>query len=206
MPLVPKSRPSIEPIPADTYQAVCYAVVDLGTHLNEKWKTEQQKILIAWEIPSVRYKYERDGTQFDEARVIAKKYTFSYAENAYLFKDLTNWRGKPFTEDEIKSFDIFKVLKQNCMLQIIHTENNQKTYANVSGVVKLPAGMKLIEPEHTVIQYSMQENEGDLSGLPEWVGGFKVKDIIAESIEFKGDPAPQNTDSDLAPTEDDIPF
>ena len=43
----------IEPIPAGTYTAVCYAVVDLGTHTNPVFNKDAHKVLIQWEVPDV---------------------------------------------------------------------------------------------------------------------------------------------------------
>ncbi len=48
---------------------------------------------------------------------------------------MESWRGKPFTAQEEKQFDIESVLGANCQLSITHNMTDEATYANVSAVV-----------------------------------------------------------------------
>ena len=56
-----KSGSDIEPIPAGVYVAVCYGLIDLGTHENKVFGGDAHKVLVQWELPDVRGEFERDG-------------------------------------------------------------------------------------------------------------------------------------------------
>ncbi|GEM_PF-4521665 len=51
-----------------------------------------------------------------------------------LRRDLENWRGRPFTREELRGFDLFKVLGTACQLMVTHTSQGEETYANVTAV------------------------------------------------------------------------
>ena len=198
--------PLIDP---GTHQAVCYGVVDLGTHENTIYQTKSQKVCVMWELPDQRIEYDKDGLHHNIARTISKIYTLSINEaKSNLGKDLVSWRGKPFTEEEKQGFDIFSILEANCLLQIIHVQKNGKTYANISAIVKLPKNMQRLKPESAIIQYSMADNGFEIPGtVPEW-----MQKLIKKSEEFVGGSQPvgdevEGENVQVPPTEDDdIPF
>ena len=68
---------------AGSYLAVCYAVVDLGTH-EDTYKGEDRDrrlCLITFEIPGERIEIEKeDGTKEDKPRAISIKETFRMYE------------------------------------------------------------------------------------------------------------------------------
>jgi hypothetical protein len=108
-----KGGSSMEPIEPGLYKATCYQVLDLGTHPGFKGKL-QHKIMITWEIPELRIDVPEDSDSphagKDMPRVVGKEYTLSLSDRATLYKDLTSWRGKPFTDEELQAFDLFNVL------------------------------------------------------------------------------------------------
>ena len=56
-------------------------------------------------------------------------------EKANLRKDLESWRGKAFTDDEAKAFDVTNLMGKACMINIIHEaakNDPTKIYANIS--------------------------------------------------------------------------
>jgi len=132
---------SFAPPPAGTHVAICYRVVDLGTQMIDfQGQTKfQHKIMLSWELPD---ELMDDGQPFS----VHKRYTLSSHEKSTLRKDLESWRGKPFTDDEFGpngTFDIKNVIGVGCMLNILHTEREGKTYANVSAVLKMVKGMPM---------------------------------------------------------------
>src|SRR3990167_5399638 len=104
-------------VPQGNYQAVCFDVWDLG---NQKFlyngkELVKHKVLVGWELNEViASSDEYDGTRYR----IYKRYTLSLNEKANLCKDLTSWRGKKFTDDEKKGFDIEMLIGVNCFLNI----------------------------------------------------------------------------------------
>ena len=70
---------------------------------------------------------------------------------------------------------------ENCLVQIINTEKNNKTFANVTSVSKLMAGMKPLKPESEILIYSM---DNGVAEPPENLYGW-IKDLIKKSVEYK---------------------
>lgn len=147
MPIIAKKGEGVFHLtPAGTFQAVCYNVWDLGLQagtFNNQPKI-QHKIIIGWEInETIESTDEFNGKRF----VVTKKYTLSLDDRSNLSKDLTAWRGKAFTAEEAKGFDIEKLIGVNAMVNIVHNQSGDKTYANVAGVMKLAKGMMPMKPE-----------------------------------------------------------
>lgn len=126
-----------ENAPEGMHQAVCVDVHDLGmVETSYKGKPKvQRKVVIYWEIAAIDSK----GEQF----VPRKRYTGSLNEKSMLFKDLKTWRGKPFTPDEIKSFDVEKLINAPATLLISHEDKEGTVYANVTAVARAEKGQEL---------------------------------------------------------------
>jgi hypothetical protein len=78
--------------------------------------------------------------------IVSKRYTLSLHEKATLAKDATSWRGRPFTPEERKGFDMEKLILVPCQLLVVHStsESSGKTYANVEKVMKAKPGAPLV--------------------------------------------------------------
>lgn len=210
-----KSGADIEPIPVGVYVAVCYGLIDLGTHENKVFGGDAHKVLVQWELPDVRGEFEREGQKVNLPRAISRRYTLSLSEKANLRKDLESWRGRKFTAAELSGFDLKALLGAVCQIQIVHeTKQDGKTFANVTAIMALPKGTPRPKPENPLVFFSFEE-AGDKPtlppGLPEW-----VSKIIVESREWReaatdrpapaASPAPAGAavPADVVP--DDIPF
>ncbi len=218
MSLTAKPSKGSPPIPGGTYQAVCYAVVDLGTQYNEIFKKSSPKVVITWEIPSLRIEYEKDGHPAEGPRVISKTYTNILHEKSNLYQDLINWRGRDFTAQEAEGFNVSQVLSANCILTVVNTKKKDRVYANVGGVAKLMDGMKKLIPESKIIKYDIDDGIGAIpKTVPDWIVEIIKKcaefneqvDPLEpdESITTGGEANPDYVGDDPAePPEDDIPF
>ena len=137
---------NFERCPAGMHLARCYRIIDLGTQKSEYMGQVkyQHKIVIGWEIHGMN----DDGTtiimQDGRPFSIFKNYTLSWSEKANLRLDLQSWRGKPFTQEEMRRFDLKNVLGAFCMLNVIDrpSADGSKTYSNVNGVTPVPAMIK----------------------------------------------------------------
>lgn len=157
---------SIAPLEAGTYPAICYGLVDIGWQYNEAYKKSSPKIIIMWEIPGETITIDGE----EKSRVISQTYTVSLNEKATLRKDLTSWRGKDFTDEELKAFDIRSILNVPCLLNIIHKESNGRTYANISGIMKLPKGVKVPRGTMEPVVFDLDTSDLDeIKDLPEWI-------------------------------------
>jgi hypothetical protein len=140
MAIIVKGGGDFVPAPEGLHNACCVDVVDLGDR-ETTWGLKH-KVMLIWEIAA---KME-DGKPF----TVRKWYTASLNEKSNLYKDLCAWRGRPFTAQELKGFDIENVLGAPCQVFVQHSEKDGQAYGNVSVVTKAPTGPKLKPSEHYV--------------------------------------------------------
>ena len=138
-------------VPPGAYIGRCYSLIDLGTQLTSGQYGEklQHKIRIGWELfgedeEGNPLTVDVDGKQMP--MTISKSYTVSLHEKAGLRKDLAAWRGRDFTDEEAKAFDVSKLLGAYCMVNATTSETNGKTYTNVAGLTPLPGALKNSKP------------------------------------------------------------
>jgi len=177
-----KSGTQIELVPEDSYQAVCFAVYDLGTaHHDGMYPGERREVLLIFEIPEQRIEIERDGKKIEYARSVSKKYTFSMSEKANLRKDMETWRGKGFTELEAIDFEFKDLLGANAIIQIIHQSSKaDRVYAKIASITKLLKGMEKKEPERQLSFFCFDDGMDKLpEEMPQW-----IKNIIVLSNEY----------------------
>lgn len=139
-------------VPAGAYIGRCYSLIDLGTQLSSGQYGEkmQHKLRIAWELfgedeQGNPLTVEVDGHEMP--MTISKSYTVSLHEKSGLRKDLAAWRGKDFTDEEAKAFDVSKLIGAYCMVNVTTSESGGKTYSNVAGLTPLPGALKNAKPE-----------------------------------------------------------
>lgn len=138
-------------VPAGAFVARCYSIIDLGTQLTDGQYGQkmQHKIRIGWELfgddeEGNPLTVEVDGVQMP--MTISKSYTVSLHEKSGLRKDLAAWRGRDFTEEEAKAFDVSRLIGAYCMVNVTTSETNGKTYSNVAGITPLPSALKAAKP------------------------------------------------------------
>lgn len=151
-------------VPAGVHIGRCFSLIDLGTQeTNGQFGTKlQHKIRIGWELfgedeqggPLV---IDVDGKSMP--MTISKSYTVSLHEKSALRKDLAAWRGRDFTEEEARAFDVSKLLGAYCMVNVTTSESNGKTYSNVAGLTPLPAALKGAKPApvHKHVTFNLDE-------------------------------------------------
>lgn len=132
------------PAPTGVHQAVCCDVVDMGLLEVTFGGTTKRKhmVRIAWQIEELT----ADGKPF----LVQKRYTASLHEKAALRKDLESWRGRPFTEDELRAFDLERLIGVNALVNVMQVEKNGSTYANVQAVMPVKKGMPALKPRDYV--------------------------------------------------------
>lgn len=198
------TRSDFEITPEGTYIARCFKLIDLGTQTIEfAGETKfQQKILISWELLDPEAKM-KDGKPF----AASKRYTASLHEKAALRKDLQSWRGKKFTSEELEGFDLKNILGTYCQVQIIHTESNGTTYANVDTIMSTrekPKGINPLmhfdidDPDMVVFESLSEKMKETISTSPEYraregaeeekqkqeaLKTASQKDVVVEDIE-----------------------
>ena len=159
---------SFKPIEEGAYAALCCGLIDCGDEYGEKFDKVSRKCLLMWELDGVIYEDE-DG---QHNRTISKTYTLSLNDKSSLRKDLRAWRGREFTDEELKRFDLKNILGAPCQLQIVHSKKGEKVYADISGIMSLPRTMPKPSGTQTPVYWDFEENEigdGVWLMIPEWV-------------------------------------
>jgi hypothetical protein len=195
------------PAPEGTHFGVCDMVVDMGHQRTTYMGAEsiKKQVYIRWQVPAERIEWtDGNGQRHEGPMVIGKTYTASLGEKANLRKDLQSWRGKVFTDEELKGFDISTVLGKGATITVTHKDSNGKTYANIASVGGIPKGMTAPAVENSTILFDA-DHPDNMALLPKW---------LREKIEKRVDPpaendvpeqrgAPAFADADL---DDDVPF
>lgn len=152
MPIIAKDTGGGEftPHPEGMHQMVCIDVIDNGivtTAFGEK-----HKITIRWQSEERNAKGHRLTVQ--------KRYTLSLHEKAGLRQDLQAWRGRPFTAEEARGFDVEKLLGVNALVNVIHKKaEDGKVWANVAAVSPLMRGMAPITPDPEYVRECLRTPE-----------------------------------------------
>lgn len=202
---------NFERCPSGMHLARCYRIVDLGTQKSEYMGQVKylHKLMIGWEIHGTDDKGNplkmMDGRPF----AIFKNYTLSWSEKANLRLDLQSWRGKPFTQEEMRRFDLKNVLGAWCMINVIERAGQDgKMYTNVNGVTPVPAIIKqnglpaavnknelfnISEPDMAMFNSFSDHLKKKIEASPEWQKRTQSEPASQEP-EYLGEPA------------DDIPF
>jgi len=195
-------------VPSGAFIGRCYSLIDLGTQRTEGQfgVKDQHKIQIGWELfgeddDGQPLTIEREGVTMP--MTIKKSYTVSLHEKAALRRDLASWRGKDFTDEEAKAFDVTKLIGAYCMVNVTTSENNGKTYSNVGGLTKLPTALKDAKPApvHKDIIFNLDEPDMELfSSFHE-----KLQEAIKRAPEWKHNGKASQTGG-LAEMSDDVPW
>jgi hypothetical protein len=188
-------------VPAGAHVGRCFSLIDLGTQLSSGQYGEklQHKIQIKWEL----FGEDEQGAPLvsddGSPMTISKSYTLSLSDKASLRKDLASWRGRDFTEDEAKAFDVTKLLGAYCMVNVTTSENNGKTYTNVAGLTPLPSALKNSKPNavHENVIFNLDE--------PDWTLFESFHDKLKEAIKRSPEYA-QASGTMTANSEEEIPF
>ena len=133
------------PVPQGMHLARCYRVIDLGTQESSYLGTIKHlpKVMLQFEVHG-----EDDGgnpivTTKGEPMSISKNFTLSLAEMATLRKDLQTWRGREFTAEELRGFELKNVLGAWGMISVIKAMgNNGKEYTNIAAIMSVPPAIK----------------------------------------------------------------
>ena len=151
------------PAPEGLHLAVCCDVVDLGVQ-RTPWG-ESHKVDIRWQLEAVD---PERGRPFE----VLKRYRLSLHAKAALRKDLETWRGRKFTEEELKGFDLERLIGANCQVQVMHTTTGEgDAFAAVQTIIPPPSGT----PKLTVRDYVRKKDRAPNGRGPE---------ITADDIPF----------------------
>ena len=197
-----------ELMPEATHDAICCWVIDLGHRditFRDKVKNLWQ-VRLVFEVPGQRIVLERDDKEVDLPRVIGQDYTVSLDSRSNLRHHLDSWRGKRFSETDLKGFDLVQLVSVPCALQIMHeTSAKGKTFEKINNILPATEAGKQLKVEGNEIYFSLMDNMDIPEALPEW-----LVEKIKASDEWRRDggvdaPAPDD-DLPYSDNKDDDPF
>jgi hypothetical protein len=206
---VPQNKPKSDPVPIGTYPAICYAVVDWGTHLKKSDKfgdKEERQLRLQWEIPGIRIKYTKDDKEMEGPKVIGKTYKFSTYKKSALFAHLTAWGLS-----SLDNLDFKTLLGRSCSINIAQFEAEDKSVISyIQAIMQREAGSSPIQGENPQIYYSIEENGLNIpDGMYEFMAN-KIKESpeykLMESPPIREDGSPPPQDTTDYNNLDDVPF
>jgi hypothetical protein len=143
--------------------AVCSHVTDIGEQQTAYGMKE--KVVLSFELNQKM----SDGRPF----MISNFFTKSLYDQAALRAFLKNWRGKDLTADELKSFDLDRLIGVNCMLNLVeNVAKNGKTYVNIGSIAKCAKETPVIRPTG--------------QPLPEWIAKKRNRPIAEPPVADDG--------------------
>jgi hypothetical protein len=202
---------SFTPVPPGMHLARCYRIVDLGTQKSEYQGQIKylQKVMVQFEVHGEDDHGKPLLTNKGEPMSISKNYTLSLAEKATMRKDLQTWRGRDFTSEELRGFELKNVLGVWGMISVAKSVgNNGKEYTNVMSVNPVPAAIKktgLPEGYNTTSMFAIEDPDMDL--FESFSNGLREK--IKASPEWQardGSNSQVRQGSSIGDMDDDIPF
>lgn len=189
--------------PAGTHIARCIKMIDIGTQRGEYQgkANSKRQVIIGFELP---LELLTEGDAAGKPFTVSRFYTASLSEKANLRKDLANWRGRDFTQQELLGFDSKNILDKACMLSLTP---NDKGKVRLTGIMSLPKGSVIPPRINPLVYFSLEPGEFDQAVFDGLSDG--IKKFIVASPEYTNaknpvaGAAPKDRFDDM---EDDIPF
>jgi hypothetical protein len=183
--------PERKPLEAGAYAAVCDMVVDLGVQPSPGGQfAPKRTLMLRFQIPSERVEITKDGETKSLPAVISRTLGLSLNEKATLRQLLQSWRGRAFTPEELKKFDLVNVLGKPAFINVTHSVKGDKTYANLTSIMPLPKGMPAPTLEGEALTYSIDDPDPAMfDKLPNWVQEKIATRIVDAPVLPKAAPA-----------------
>lgn len=199
------------PTPEGQHIGTLVRLIDLGTQTVESsfGIKQQHKIIMGWEVPEERIKWEKDGEEQEGPIIHFERMTLSAHENSILRQRLESWRGRPFTDADFGNFELSTLLGVPALFQISHTTKGDKTYANMTAIM-IPPNMKKREdwpkPETEFIHFDLENfNQEVFDKLSEGLQNTIKKSPEYQAL-FDNKPPVRESENPAEWVEDEIPF
>lgn len=156
--------------------AVCYQIVDLGTHETEfkGQKKQRREIQFAFELPNQMHQF-KEGEE-EKPLAVFQNFTLSLASQSKLRPFLEKWRNKAINDGDELDLNVF--LGQSAIINIaIEESKSGKEYPKI---VSIKPPKKKLEGINKQTIFSLDEyDQQAFDALPEW-----MQSKIKESKEY----------------------
>ena len=188
-----------KPIEAGAYAAVCDMVVDLGVQPSPGGQfAPKRTVVLRFQIPEIRVEITKDGETKSLPAVISRTVGLSLNEKSTLYALLTSWRGRAFTPEELKKFDLGKIAGKPAFINVTHSVKGDRTYANLTSIMPLPKAIPAPVMEGEALVYSTDAPDPAIFlQLPTW-----MQDKIAARIVDAPKAAPKPAAAPAVPASD----
>ena len=158
------------PIPDDIHDAVCVTVAGIGRQQTPYGDKDQ--LIIVWELPDLS---DDEGIP----RTLSGFYSLSLGSQtkpSNLRKLLEGWRGKAFTPEEERGFELSRILGLSCRLIVSLYSRKDGTPGNrIDGAKRAGSGLDT-KPYHALVYYdAWDHNQESFEKLPEWIATRVVR-------------------------------
>ncbi len=203
MPIAKEQSKTFTPVPAGSHIGRAIHCISLGTQPAQAQFLPTFKVLIGWEIPDEMI---INAEKVEMPMIISKEYSLSLGKKSNLRRDLEGWRGREFTGEELKGFQVENILDKTCLLNVIHkTSASGNVYAVISGISPLPKGVSCKPRVHDMVHFEIEDGKS----CPAWL---KIPQFIQKKIEQCEEwihPAAAQSEPEQAHgtvSDDDVPF
>lgn len=187
-----KESGQFENSPPGNHIARCYGVIDLGTQSHsfqgESWS--QRDVRISFELPNELmtgiYNQESKGKPFSVGCTVKQ----SLHSKARLRALLKGWRGRDFTPEELKGFDLKSIIGKACRVNLVASPDGQ--FTNIEGIsplgkLKDAGGKMVLEPcpkqVNKSVYFCLEPDEFDVAMLGQL--SEKTQEKIRKSPEWQ---------------------
>jgi hypothetical protein len=173
------SGSSFEPAPPGNHPARCVSIIDLGTQ-EQEFQGEfslKHQVFLMFELPDKMKTFKKDDQEVTEPFTVSGFYTLSLHEKSKLTHLLEGWRGKAFSEDEKKAFDITVLASKACLLNVLaYTKRNGETGSKIGSASQLPDGLQCKPQVHPTVVFSFEDfNQEVFDNLTDGIKAIAMK-------------------------------
>lgn len=181
-----------KPHPEGQFIGQCVDTIDLGEKVSDFPGETPYLMQVCALVFRTGERNEETGDYID----VHREFTVSMGERANLRKFLEQWRGRPYTPDQIEAgVPLDKLTGNHGLLTVTHrTSGKGKVYANITACVGIPKQM-----DSARVHYDDYVREEFWS--------LRKKDYSDGAAKFRAANAGPSIESDLpADDDDDLPF
>lgn len=178
------------PHPEGQFAARCVDTIALGEKV-EQWGDFPEKL-----VTKVALVFRTGEKNADDHYIdLSAEFTLSMGDKANLRKFLEQWRGKPYTEEQVEAgVPLHKLLNQNALVSVAHKRSRrERTYAVINAIMPLPKAMPPVaESLYDRADYWEERKKEYAKGVQDY-----KRSVTPVSDDFSDFPEGQDDDSDM---------